>query len=77
MSFEWEYFSVCSPEDGRKFFAIADDGSLGEAFLAITRGNVLNFEGKTQTIDEITDQSFFMWAYLPDEFLIFFEDRNK
>lgn len=62
----WNTF-VDAPEPGRKFVALYNDGSGARMFFTFD-GGVIDCDGDELYGFDLAEQSYGLWAYLPDNF---------
>ena len=67
----WNGMDV-KPESGRRIIAIFDDGS-GSKMLLVHDDGFLDTDGDDASLEE----GYFLWAYLPDDLKLWFEDQEQ
>lgn len=71
----WNTF-VDAPEPGRKFVALYNDGSGARVFYAFD-GGVIDCDGDELYGFDLAEQSYGLWAYLPDNLEFWCETRAE
>ena len=71
----WNTF-VDAPEPGRKFVALYNDGSGARMFYAFD-GGVIDCDGDELYGFDLAEQSYGLWAYLPDNLEFWCETRAE
>ncbi len=70
----WHYFHVETPKSDRKIVAVYGDGSGADIFKTGKDGAFSDIENLKFSPDEMQDNQFFMWCYLPDNFKVYGEE---
>lgn len=75
---ELEIFAVCQPQVGSKFIAFYADGSGASLYLRDDNGDYYTTEGDLIKDNEwFIDSGHFQYAYLPDDFKLWFENEEN